>query len=48
METNLQRKNLLCKHTTLGSPHLPLANLGGLPKVRRSEEKNVDFKSVNW
>jgi hypothetical protein len=29
-------------------PHLPLANLGGLPKVRRNEEKKHDLKSVNW
>jgi hypothetical protein len=27
---------------------LPLANLGGLPKVRSSEEKKDDLKSVNW
>jgi hypothetical protein len=28
--------------------HLPLANLGGLPKVRSCEEKKRDLKSVNW
>jgi hypothetical protein len=41
-------KKFIMQAYYFGLPHLPLANLGGLPKVRRSKEKIVDFKSVNW